>query len=612
MKILEKNREIIEKKYEYILDKIKSYTLNGSTVVRTTANGEETIAVKRSEKYWYLNSRLNPEYAARIYAERYNVRLYGIYYIFGLSDGRHVRNILKKCDETNKIVVCEPDFDAFCIAAAHFDIADILDDERVILYIPDITEELRGKLSEIMEYSKVGIMDFLILPGFDVLYKDACEAYMDSIIDKMQDILVHKGTYMLFRRMIPQHTLYHMRKMISQSNHEQLRNMLKDKDISNIPAIIVSAGPSLDKNVKELKKAQGKALIMVVDAALRTVMQAGIRPDMICTIDPESPERFFEGLELKDMNWSCIRMSRPELLNKDGEKIFYYGLFEEKWNTLLNEKLGYGFPDIPSGGSVSSAAFMLACRLGFKKMILVGQDMAFTGGISHTKGINEAFGDNDEYIKSRTLMQVEGNDGSILETDFQMLYYLKWFERAIKLYKDEFSVINATEGGAKIEGTEVLPLKTAIERECKGELNVYELARKVPPMFTEQQQQELLEELEKIPLLIEEFRCCVEESIRKQKEILAEIKSGSYEVETIKRKLSDVLAQNEKLEQFALFDMIILYAKKEEYEVGNDIYAKEDMEIDELLERNLLLCEGYRNAVSMFLEDFEEYVHNRN
>lgn len=612
MKILEKNREIIEKKYEYILEKIEGYASNGNVVIQSAANGEETIAVKRGEKLWYLNSRLNPEYAASVYAKRYHIRLYGIYFIFGLSDGRHVREILKNCDETNRIVVCEPDFDAFCMAAAHFDISDILNDERVILYIPDITVELRGILSGIIEYSKVGIIDFLILPGFDILHKEACETYMDSIIDKMQDVMVHRGTYMLFQRMIPQHTLYHMRKMISQSNHEQLRRALDEKDITNIPAIIVSAGPSLDKNVQELKKAQGKAFIMVVDAAVRTVIKAGIRPDMICTIDPESPDRFFDGLELKDMNWSCIRMTRPEVLKWEGQKIFYYGFFEKNWNVLIDDKLGYNFPDIPSGGSVSSAAFMLAFRLGFKKMILVGQDMAFTGGVSHTKGINEAFGDNDEYIKSRSLMQVEGNDGSILDTDFQMWYYLKWFERAIKLYENDFSVINATEGGAKIEGTEVIPLKTAIERECTGELNMYELARSVPPMFTEEQQKELFKELEKMPGLLEKFRCCVEDCIHNQKEILAEIKSGNYDIGTMKRRLSDVLTENAKLEQFALFDMIVLYAKKEEYEVGNDIYAKEDMGIDELLERNLMLCEGYRNAVDMFVEDFEEYVHNRN
>ncbi len=54
-----------------------------------------------------------------------------------------------------------------------------------------------------------------------------------------------------------------------------------------------------------------------------------------------------------------------------------------------------------------------------QRLILIGQDMAFTGGISHTAGIEGAFGDNDEYIKSRNRIQVEGIDGTMLETDFR-------------------------------------------------------------------------------------------------------------------------------------------------------------------------------------------------
>ncbi len=37
--------------------------------------------------------------------------------------------------------------------------------------------------------------------------------------------------------------------------------------------------------------------------------------------------------------------------------------------------------------------------------------MAFTNGISHTSGIEGAFGDNDEYIDSRYQVYVEGIDG---------------------------------------------------------------------------------------------------------------------------------------------------------------------------------------------------------
>ena len=70
--------------------------------------------------------------------------------------------------------------------------------------------------------------------------------------------------------------------------------------------------------------------------------------------------------------------------------------------------------------------------------------MAFTGGISHTAGIEGAFGDNDEYIKSRNRIQVEGIDGTMLETDFQMWYYKKWFEKAIRANEGLIEVIDAT------------------------------------------------------------------------------------------------------------------------------------------------------------------------
>lgn len=82
----------------------------------------------------------------------------------------------------------------------------------------------------------------------------------------------------------------------------------------------------------------------------------------------------------------------------------------------------------------------------------MGQDLAFTGGKSHTSGIEGALGDNDKYIKSRCLMEVEGIDGTMLQTDFQMWYYKQWFEKAIRDGGDRMRVIDATEGGARIEG----------------------------------------------------------------------------------------------------------------------------------------------------------------
>lgn len=48
--------------------------------------------------------------------------------------------------------------------------------------------------------------------------------------------------------------------------------------------------------------------------------------------------------------------------------------------------------------------------------------------------------------------------------------YRKWFESQIVRYP-RLDVIDATEGGAKIEGSEIMTLKEAIERECKTDID---------------------------------------------------------------------------------------------------------------------------------------------
>lgn len=161
----------------------------------------------------------------------------------------------------------------------------------------------------------------------------------------------------------------------------------------------------------------------------------------------------------------------------------------------MSDALGYEFPQLLSGGSVTADAFMLADYIGFRKIILVGQDMAFTNGISHTSGIDGAFGDNDDYINSRYLVSVQGIHGEELKTDFQMWRYKKWFEKIIRMNGNRFEVINATEGGACIEGTVNRTLCETIETECQADFDGYNILKKLKPSFSREKQQTLQEKL---------------------------------------------------------------------------------------------------------------------
>lgn len=608
--MLKENYDILKERYPFLLEEMENSEMTDCIWLGEAQNKDKILVINKNNRNWRLGSIIDPGHAAHLYGLRYMKRAFCIYFVFGLSDGRYVREMLKQYDKTNQIIVCEPDLAVFKKACETFNLADILKDERVHLYIPGKTQSVERIMKQNMQYADFKVMEFCILPGYDILYQKACEEFQDEILRKQLDDVIKRGTCIGFNRIVPQNTLRNMKNMIGQKNIYQLAEKMQKVDISNVPAILVSAGPSLDKNIKELKKAEGKALIIVVDAAIRTVVKAGIQPDIVCTIDPNAPDRFIDGVELGDAIWCCDRLTRPLILERYGKNIYYYGFFEEGWNQKIEELLPYPFPDLPSGGNVTSIALALACYLGFQKIILMGQDMAFTGGVSHTAGIQGALGENDAYIKSRYIMQVEGIDGEMLETDFQMWYYKQWFERAIRENKGVIEVINATEGGAKIEGAKNRRLCDVIAEECKGELQFLTLIKDVPSAFSEEQQQILRQELAMMCPRAEKLREQVKSAIESMKDMQESLDANPGNIENQKKCLRKVMQENATLETAPLFQMMSSYASRAEYEMGDHIYSDEDLDAAELVKRSLKLYEGYIDAVGMLLEDIEEFLES--
>lgn len=613
MDLFKKNMESFEKRYSLVAEKIKEIDINNiKNLVQTkqAQSGHTILSLQRENKIWNMNSRLDPQIAAELYAQRYNIRLYGVYFVFGFSDGRCVRELWKKCDDTNLLVICEPNLKVFAAVCHTIDLEDLLDNSRIILYFPELEKDSGALVQHLVDYSRMKLLDFCILPGYDVLYHEECEMFMDNVLDCMKNAIVNKATHLTFDRDIPRRMLSNTKRMIFSSNLMQLKKALDQKVVKDIPVIIVSAGPSLDKNIHELKKAQGKAFIIAVDASIRTVLQAGVRPDLLCSIDPNSPERFFTGSNTNEIFWACNQLSNPILLEKYAKHIFYYGSFGKRWDNIIQDELKYNFPSITSGGSVSTEAFMLALHLGFRKIVLIGQDLAFTGGVTHTKGVGDALGDNDEYIKSRHLVEVEGIDGTLLQTDYQMWIYKQWFEKAIRINKESIRVIDATEGGARIEGAEIQTLSNVIRTECTQEFSMYNIEKEIPPMFSTEKQQELLKIVKTIRNDIILLQNKVEKAIEQEEIILKSVRENSKDTLKITTELQRLEEENKAIEESDILDYISLYAQNEEYALGDSIYADENITPVQLVEKSLALLKGYQKGAKLFLEDFDQIIMN--
>ncbi len=247
---------------------------------------------------------------------------------------------------------------------------------------------------------------------------------------------------------------------------------------NSIPGIIISAGPSLRRNIHYLRKLKDRALLVCVDTALKPLLKTGITPHLVMTLDAQVHSiKHFLGTSLQDVFLLADVVSYPPLVRgHEGPALFsttakYYnapdGSLKREATPVMDwvEQYIPAPGDIQSGGSIATSAFDLMRNLGCDPVILMGQDLAYTGREIHCTGTHH----NDEWLPSinrvknldtinqavvrrRKIKYVPsfGGHDPVL-TDFVLDLYRQWF--ADSAGKVPITVINATGGGARIENT---------------------------------------------------------------------------------------------------------------------------------------------------------------
>ncbi len=257
---------------------------------------------------------------------------------------------------------------------------------------------------------------------------------------------------------------------------------LKDA-FRGVPAIIVSAGPSLEKNIQVLKQFEGKALIIVVSHALRAVARAGVHADVCIAVDAQDLRYHFAAGACESVGTLVLGTSaHPELFKLPVPRIFTVA-----GNAALDGWVHRGFEEefvCRSGGSVANHAFSLATLWGCDPIVLVGQDLSFPGGKAYAastvdgdarievaaSGAVATMTDTSKEMHALDggspilLRDVPGYDGGTVPTSFAFQKAWEWFGAAARELAGARALVNSTEGGARIEGMEQIPLADAARR----------------------------------------------------------------------------------------------------------------------------------------------------
>lgn len=244
------------------------------------------------------------------------------------------------------------------------------------------------------------------------------------------------------------------------------------------PAVCVAAGPSLVKNVDQLRdpEARSKVVVIAAQTALKPLLARGIRPDFVTALDySQISSRFYEDLPpLPDVTLVAEAKAHRAVFEAfPGPIRVPYSQF----NDLLLDTMAVPRIPLRSGATVAHLSFYLAQHLGCDPIMFIGQDLGFSDGLYYAPGTavhnvwsSEVTPFNTiEMMEWRRVVRMKAHlrraedvHGRPIFTDEQMSTYLKQFERDFAIAKQ--TILDATEGGMPKQHATQVTLAEALKQ----------------------------------------------------------------------------------------------------------------------------------------------------
>ncbi len=608
--IREKNWNAFRKRYSEFEQKImkakKELKENIIVQVEYTSEGEAFIKVKKDEQELYLNGKRKPVAPAKTWVESIGEMLrYTPFFFFGMGNASYVKEILKKADKEISILLYEPSLAIFLEVMDKVDISEIFEKYPIAIIIKGVNDyELNQVIQGFLNLGNISQIRQLVSPNYDVLYPEDTKMFIKKIYDVEEAYIVGRNTRFNFSKVNVWNILHNAVYLPDSYKAQQLVVLPID-----IPAIVVAAGPSLNKNIAELKRAKNKAFIIACDTAIKPLIKEGIIPDMYATVDGKKPPMLVDVEEIKEIPLLCSMFSSYEIMKEHKGKKFFFNEGYILFNQLYN-KNGISFEPVNGGGSVATFAFSLAYMIGFQRIILVGQDLAFTNNKTHADG---TFQDKMEEIDTRGLIMVEGNYEEKIPCRGDYKLYLDWYNDYIEGCQkvNKLRVINATEGGAKIRNTELMTLKEAIDIECNKEVNIGDYIEKLEPVFNKEQRKIAVQELHKIEYYFNDLKTQANELIKIYKQLDKMARLGSTNKRNYQSMIKKIKRRKNKFEKNPVVQLLADTLVVSDYIIQEEAFAEEETfeeEIKEIARKGILYMEQVKKCVSLFLPVVKETV----
>ncbi|RJP61682.1 MAG: DUF115 domain-containing protein [Candidatus Auribacter fodinae] len=530
--------------------------------------------------------------------------------VLGLGLGYHVKELVSRSKSRDFILVIEKDPAVFKAFLSHADLREFYGVTKIYFAVDRSPMDIFRALQ--------GCAITLFANGITVVSHQASgkidPAYYNTIGEKIRDTFqwarVNTVSQIKASEDFATNIFRNMPAYVSTPGINKLFNKFV-----GFPGIVVSAGPSLNKNIRYLKQAQGKAVIISVDTALRVLLKHGIEPDIVVSIDyTKHNARYFQGIP--ELNTALIVDPEvyPDITYGYKGPKFMMSLPGKSlcdWLSDAVENKG----NMDKGLSVAHTALMLALKLGLTPVGLVGQDLSFPDKMTHVRGSAMVRKSSVSQDQKDTVLVQDIFGGRVITTT-SMHVFLKHFEDLLDKHKPD--CYDLTEGGAYIAGAKPLSLKEFILRKASQQIdtkNTIHTAYNAKPECNRN-------------LLVQKINAAV----KGLKDVVSICSDGVEILNSIEKYVKNNNMSNQRLYQFFkdwasisrklhsrkdvfrllgnnITDIMVLQAKKD---LGSiDTIDKDNLDgLKDLVNKDKTIFQRLIEQCSMFIKNFDEFKNN--
>jgi hypothetical protein len=472
--VLDKNLKLLSEHQPFLYEKIKLFYDN--KIFSKTDDISKILLAKQNDiiinmliqkdgQDYLLCDHENPINEAKKWIDTYIDPANKAEIVFGMGFGYHIE-ILIKSFENKKVLIIEPNIEIFCHVLKIRNLEFII--KNTTIYVEEPIEFVLGKIYKLLWDTRKGDIQLEPFWVYANMYADMWDELKYKFLQQAENFVSDIVTRRTYGKIWTENYIMNMRKISCASDASGLYGKF-----DGIPAILVSAGPSLNKNMHLLKEIQNKCIIMAAGTAAKILIQNNINPHFMVGIDANETEaRIHQSINndnvylifSNQISQGSLSYKGPKFLMDYSEDYYTHNYFKYcKRETILYS----------TGPSVANTAFDILYKMGCNKIILIGQDLAYTDSKLYADNELSLMDNNIIDIKrtekepiDKELIPVVDIHGNKVYTKPAFITMKNWFELCFenihKNSKDKIDIINATEGGLNIRHARNMTLSDAL------------------------------------------------------------------------------------------------------------------------------------------------------